>query len=102
MNNHLHIPHFAVSNVLEGHLALASDNGDLHLLPVQSVEAGGVATTNPGHSCRVAQLEYNHNHDKPAIYSTGEYDHSIMRWLVEPSHNLLPQHFQEDNNDLFA
>jgi hypothetical protein len=99
-NNHLHLPHFSVANLLEGHLALASDNGDIHLLPVQSVEAGGVATTLPAHSCRVAQLE--HNHERTVLYSTGEFDHSILRWVVEPAPHLLSQHLQDDPNDLFA
>jgi WD40 repeat protein len=99
-NNHLRRPQFTVADLLDGHLLLGSENGDLHLLGTSAVEQGGVAITVPAHCCKVNQAE--HSQDRSALYTTGQSDHCILRWVIEPNLNPPAQQALDDRCDLFT
>lgn len=75
------------ADLLDGYLLLGSENGDLHLMNVSTVENGGYANTIPAHCMKINQIE--HNKAKTIFYTSGLYDHSVLWWAVE-SHQGHP------------
>lgn len=69
-SNHLALPQFTTADILDGHLVLGSENGDLHMISIAAVDNGGSASTLPAHCCKITQIE--HRHDRSVIYTSGQ------------------------------
>ena len=64
------------------------------------VENGGIGSTISAHTCKINQIE--HNHDRSVLYTTGHNDNLVLKWVVEP--NMAPPAQQSLDNrcDLLA
>jgi hypothetical protein len=89
-NNNLLLPEFTNMTLLSQHLVAVSLNGDLHVVRLSALEGqanGLVGKTMPGHSCKINQIESNH--EKTVLYTSGESDECILKWVVEESSSLI-------------